>query len=338
MITSSSSPDKFTFPFVLKACESAKAETNCRVVHGVVLHCGYDKDVVCTYESDECYARIGLVDMHGNCSIICLREIGLLELDDFVFRLDMILWSGLHLEALNVYGLMRREHLGVGGFLLVMRSHTLCTSWGLDGKSNGNRVKRTTTIRVVVKKDLDLIWKRFLLDWYSLAEDKVWRNLLFIKIMRWVSMAAIDLIPRVILLRFLEEAKHYALESDFKTSSPYYTEETGERRSGLEEKTKKKKSWKKLLFPWLKSEKMNYTSTKPATKSQVSDVRRTNFSGPVFSTSEAVDGRRRRPLSGPINSLFRPTKRADIEIPYKCLDKTSSSQVVQTYGPVYLVR
>ena len=136
--------------------------------------------------------------------------------------------------------------------------------------------------------------------------------------------------------QFLEEAKHYALESDLKTSSTCNTEETRERRSELEKK--KKKSWTKLLFPWLKSEKMNNTSARPATISQVFDSRRTNFSGPVFSTGEAMDGRRRRPLSGPINSLFRPTKRADTEIPYKCLDKTSSSQVVQTYGPVYLVR
>lgn len=135
--------------------------------------------------------------------------------------------------------------------------------------------------------------------------------------------------------QFLEEAKQYALESDFQTSSTSYPEESGERRSGQE---KKKKSWKKLLFPWLKGEKLNKTSTKPATKSQVSDARRTNVSGPVFGTGKAMDGRLRRPLSGPINSLFRPTKRTDSEVPYKCLDKTGSTQVVQTYGPVYLVR
>lgn len=135
--------------------------------------------------------------------------------------------------------------------------------------------------------------------------------------------------------QFLEEAKQYALESDFQTSSTSYPEESGERRSGQE---KKKKSWKKLLFPWLKGEKLNKTSTKPATKSQVSDARRTNVSGPVFGTVKVMDDRLRRPLSGPINSLFRPTKRTDSEVPYKCLDKTGSTQVVQTYGPVYLVR
>ncbi|XP_062025766.1 uncharacterized protein LOC133742092 [Rosa rugosa] len=142
--------------------------------------------------------------------------------------------------------------------------------------------------------------------------------------------------PQNDFYEFLEEAKHYALESDFQTSSTSYPEETGERRSGQEKK--KKKSWKKLLFPWLKGEKVNKTSTKSATKSQVSDARRTNVSGPVFGTGKALDGRLRRPLSGPINSLFRPTIRADSEVPYKCLDKSGSPQVVQTYGPVYLVR
>ncbi|XP_050383886.1 uncharacterized protein LOC126800548 [Argentina anserina] len=148
--------------------------------------------------------------------------------------------------------------------------------------------------------------------------------------------------PQNDFYEFLEEAKHYAFESDYQTSSTPYTEATGENRSEAsgQEKKKKKRSWKKLLFPWLKSEKMNKTSTKPATKSQVSDARRTNVSGPVFSTSEVMHGRRRRPLSGPINSLFKPTKRADseVQVPYKCLEKTSSIQVVQTYGPVYLVR
>lgn len=133
--------------------------------------------------------------------------------------------------------------------------------------------------------------------------------------------------------QFLEEAKQYAIESDFQTSAPY-PEEIEERRVGQE---KKKKSWKKLLFPWLKGEKMNKNSTKPATKSQVSDARRTNVSGPVYGTGKAMEGRQRRPLSGPITGLFKPTKRADDEMPYKCLDKTGSHKVVQIYGPVYLV-
>lgn len=143
--------------------------------------------------------------------------------------------------------------------------------------------------------------------------------------------------PQNDFYQFLEEAKQYAIESDFQTSATY-PEETGERR--LEPEKKKKKSWKKLLFPWLKDEKMSKTSTKPATKSQVSDARRTNVSGPVYGTGKAMDGqdgRQRRPLSGPITSLFKPTKRADDEIPYKCLKKTDSHKVVQTYGPVYLV-
>ena len=76
MITSYSSPDMFTFSFVLKACESAKVETKCRVVHGVVLHCGYDKDSVVFTNLMKCYAGIGSVDMHGKCSMKCLREIG----------------------------------------------------------------------------------------------------------------------------------------------------------------------------------------------------------------------------------------------------------------------
>ena len=48
----------------------------------------YDKDVVVCTNLMKCYAGIGSVDMHGKCSMKCLREIGVLELDDFVLRLS----------------------------------------------------------------------------------------------------------------------------------------------------------------------------------------------------------------------------------------------------------
>jgi hypothetical protein len=42
-------PDTFTFSFVLKACERVKVESKCKEVHGNIIRCGYEKDVVvCT--------------------------------------------------------------------------------------------------------------------------------------------------------------------------------------------------------------------------------------------------------------------------------------------------
>ncbi|KAI5336618.1 hypothetical protein L3X38_015886 [Prunus dulcis] len=105
--------------------------------------------------------------------------------------------------------------------------------------------------------------------------------------------------PQADFYQFLEEAKHYAVEADFQKSSGY-PGEGGERRLGQE---KKKKSWKKFLFPWLKGDKMNKTSIKPETISHVSNTRRTNVSGPVYGTGKVTD----------------------------------APQVVKTYGPVYLV-
>ncbi|XP_050103093.1 uncharacterized protein LOC126582911 isoform X1 [Malus sylvestris] len=136
--------------------------------------------------------------------------------------------------------------------------------------------------------------------------------------------------PHTDFYQFLEEAKHYSIEGDVQASS----EEGGERRLGQE---KKKKSWKKLIFPWLKGEKLNKTTTKPATTSHVSNTKRTNVSGPVYGTGKATDGKHRRQMSGPIASLFNPTKRADNAMPYMCVNKNGSPQVGKTYGPVYLV-
>ncbi|KAH7546988.1 hypothetical protein FEM48_Zijuj01G0259400 [Ziziphus jujuba var. spinosa] len=78
-----------------------------------------------------------------------------------------------------------------------------------------------------------------------------------------------------------------------------------------------------------------------ANKSNVCDIGRSRgyVSGPIVDSSgnKATDGRHRRPTSGPLASLFNPTRKAEKDIPYMCLNQLASPRGGQSYGPVYTV-
>lgn len=112
---SQSRPDTFTFSFVLKACEKIKLEKKCKEVHGFVIRCGYDRDVVICTNLIRSYAGNGLI------------EIAQKVFDDMPER-DLVSWNsmiscysqgGFHQEALRTYYLMRNENVGFDGFTLV---------------------------------------------------------------------------------------------------------------------------------------------------------------------------------------------------------------------------
>lgn len=143
--------------------------------------------------------------------------------------------------------------------------------------------------------------------------------------------------------QFLQEAKHHAGQTNPKTSSICPEEDQAAKGSSRQnqEKKKKKKLWKKMFSPWWKSDKKIMISNTgmelPAVNSQ---AKRVCVSGPVSSSGvKASDGGHRRPTSGPlITGLLNPTRKADNEIPYVCLNQLASPRGAQSsYGPVYMV-
>ncbi|KAF3451946.1 hypothetical protein FNV43_RR08042 [Rhamnella rubrinervis] len=152
-----------------------------------------------------------------------------------------------------------------------------------------------------------------------------------------------DYDPHADFNQFLQEAKRYIKETNPQASSTCPVEEEAAKRSSrLNREKKKKKLWKKLLLPWWRSSDKKMSSTGmelPAINSQVSNAKRVCVSGPVHSSSgNANDGRHsRRPTSGPLTTLFNPTRKADNEIPYMCLNQLPSPRGGHSYGPVYMV-
>ncbi|XP_015901423.2 uncharacterized protein LOC107434465 [Ziziphus jujuba] len=159
-----------------------------------------------------------------------------------------------------------------------------------------------------------------------------------------------DYDPHADFNQFLQQAKHYARESNLHNPPAHQEEEeeAGKTRRLNEEKMKKKKKkkkqWKKIFLPWWK---MGGEKGKPrmelssANKSNVCDIGRSRgyVSGPIVDSSgnKATDGRHRRPTSGPLASLFNPTRKAEKDIPYMCLNQLASPRGGQSYGPVYTV-
>ncbi|XP_022152626.1 uncharacterized protein LOC111020302 [Momordica charantia] len=142
--------------------------------------------------------------------------------------------------------------------------------------------------------------------------------------------------PRLSFSKFLEEAKHHATVQDFKASKST-EEEAGRKWLGQEKKSKK--SWKTTIFSWLKSDKKSKPLPKPEINHpHTSSKRLVHVSGPIYTGAMTTDGRpRRRPTSGPIASLFNPSMRTEMEIPYMCLHQLTSPNSSHNYGPIYLV-
>ncbi|XP_052183721.1 uncharacterized protein LOC127795839 isoform X2 [Diospyros lotus] len=137
--------------------------------------------------------------------------------------------------------------------------------------------------------------------------------------------------PKLDFSQFLEEARKHA------------SEEKPEGAAQPEEGKKKRKSWKRSLFPWWKSEQKSNSSREAPARSHSSKSRYGNVSAPSpirESGGAGATGKPRRPTSGPLTGLFQfhPTKRVENEMPYLCLDKlTTDPYDVHSYGPVYLV-
>ncbi|XP_038684690.1 uncharacterized protein LOC119984687 [Tripterygium wilfordii] len=140
--------------------------------------------------------------------------------------------------------------------------------------------------------------------------------------------------PHLDFSLFLEEAREHAREVNPQAplSNP---EKAGKGRLGEEKKNKK--SWSSSLFKWWKVEKKSKPGAEPSNGSQVPNARSGNVSGPINGNARGFNRRHCRQNSGPVNSLFNPTKRGENEIPYMCLHQRSNSHASVAYGPVYLV-
>ncbi|XP_027337349.1 uncharacterized protein LOC113851060 [Abrus precatorius] len=136
--------------------------------------------------------------------------------------------------------------------------------------------------------------------------------------------------------QFLEEAKQHGKEAKLKSSS-VHPEEYG--KTGSEKEKRGKKTWKSSLISWWKAEKKSKHREEPTkkSKSKVYGKRHGHFSGPIYNSCNGSDVKHWLPSSGPLTSLFKPTKREENEIPYISLHQQNSPRVVQNYGPLYVV-
>lgn len=140
--------------------------------------------------------------------------------------------------------------------------------------------------------------------------------------------------------QFLEEARQHA-SSKLDPQNPSTNPEQYPKRKPVEVQKNNKKSWKNSLISWWKLHKKSKPSTKPEdTSNHVSRPKKGHVSGPIYGIGvRAKDSiRQRRPVSGPVASLFDPNKKIENDdIPYMCLDKVNITNNDKSYGPVYLV-
>ncbi|XAR49825.1 hypothetical protein NMG60_11003978 [Bertholletia excelsa] len=147
-----------------------------------------------------------------------------------------------------------------------------------------------------------------------------------------------DFDPQADFLQFLEEARRHASQENVEADLYFHP---GEAQMGRSDEVKRsKRSWKRSVFSWFKSEKKSNSSMAPPTSFHVSKPRRGHVSGPIHTNGgggSSDKDKPRRPMSGPLKGLFQSTKKTESGIPYMCLDKLTSPHGVQSYGPVYLV-
>ncbi|QCE02451.1 hypothetical protein DEO72_LG8g463 [Vigna unguiculata] len=136
--------------------------------------------------------------------------------------------------------------------------------------------------------------------------------------------------------QFLEEAKQHGKEQKLKSSSVYPEES---RKAGSEKEKKGKKSWKSSLTSWWKSDRKSNHGEKTTKNSKTrGGSGHAHSSGPMYKSCKSSDGKHWRPSSGPLVSLFKPTKREENEIPYISLQQQNHSPLAdQNYGPLYMV-
>lgn len=108
-------PDTYTFTFVLRACERAKAERKCREVHGSIIRSGYEADLVVCTSLIRSYAGNGLVETARKM----FDEMPVRDLVSWNSMISCYSQAGFHHEALKTYDVMRKANVGVDGFTLV---------------------------------------------------------------------------------------------------------------------------------------------------------------------------------------------------------------------------
>nr|XP_027122461.1 uncharacterized protein LOC113739446 isoform X1 [Coffea arabica] len=143
--------------------------------------------------------------------------------------------------------------------------------------------------------------------------------------------------PHAEFALFLGEArKRTCDEGSFKFKvAPPDTEETRKTESNGEKRNKK--SWKSSLFSWLKSDKKSDNLVEPLHGSAAPKLGRGIVSGPLRGRAGGlVPAKPRKPVSGPLMSLFNPADKVD-GIPYMCLSHLTNPHEAQSFGPVYLV-
>ena len=135
----------------------------------------------------------------------------------------------------------------------------------------------------------------------------------------------------------MEEAKQHGKEAKLKCSSVHPEESTGPDKG----KKKGKKSWKSSLVSWWKADKKSKPreeNTNNNPQSKVSGKRHGHVSGPIYNNStKGPDRKHWHSTSGPLTSLFKPTKRKESEIPYMSLHQGNTPHASQNYGPLYVV-
>ncbi|XP_051119533.1 uncharacterized protein LOC127243515 isoform X2 [Andrographis paniculata] len=105
-------------------------------------------------------------------------------------------------------------------------------------------------------------------------------------------------------------------------------------------KQKKSKSWRCLLFTWLKLDTKIKSREQKMDCTSMAKPRRKNVSGPVQGSSCSIAcGIALRAVSGPLTCILSSTRGADeYEVPYTSLEQINNTRKqIHPYGPIYSV-
>ncbi|KAL9228467.1 hypothetical protein vseg_004048 [Gypsophila vaccaria] len=135
---------------------------------------------------------------------------------------------------------------------------------------------------------------------------------------------------------FLEEAK---IHSSQAKQSPIAKNGKAQQIVMTQEVKKNKKSWKYVLFPFLRSSS-NKKSKETPRNNAPNPKPRGYVSGPIYGTGGASGRYTNRLMwSGPLTGMFQAKKREENEVAYVSLEKANKVPLddARVYGPLYLV-
>ncbi|CAM8955979.1 unnamed protein product [Rhodiola kirilowii] len=134
--------------------------------------------------------------------------------------------------------------------------------------------------------------------------------------------------------QFLEEAKQHAQEA---SSQPLVSEKEKLAADKIPVKDKKSnKSWKaSTIISWLKLSKPR---AQPSSTLAAIKQKKVSASGPVCSSEGRDYVKPKRQLSGQLNGLFTPLRKADTKMQYISLAKLDTNRSLQSNVPIYTVR